>query len=198
MFKLSKFQDAFYGSITRISDFVKQGFPANLPEESNFATERRRLNLTFSIGLNVHNTAENSSINGSPDSQYDHHTNENLINTFVDTSARVVVDEASDEASERSNNREVEIDDSAAPSNEPPMRRGRKRKTSDMVLESIQALKKCRGVSPEDIKKYMSEHFDVNMRYFSHHVDNFLEKSVRSGLMRKQQKFTLVKYPSLS
>lgn len=57
--------------------------------------------------------------------------------------------------------------------------------TSEMVMDSIKALKKRNGASFEDIRKYMEEKYAVDMRIFKYHVNKYLQKSVDNGILEK-------------
>ena len=56
---------------------------------------------------------------------------------------------------------------------------------SEMVMNSIKALKKRNGASFEDISKYMEGKYVVNMKVLKSHVNKFLQKSIDKGMLEK-------------
>lgn len=62
---------------------------------------------------------------------------------------------------------------------------------SEMVMESIKALRKRNGASYEDIAKYIEEKYVVNVKRLKGHINTFLRKSL---VAEKLERIVEVRY----
>lgn len=60
--------------------------------------------------------------------------------------------------------------------------------TSVMIIDSIKAQKKLNGATMEHIEQYMEDNYDININRLRHHIRNFTEKAVASGVLDKVQR----------